>query len=164
MAKHTPAPAPVHPAVRFERTDITANGVVKFGLYLSTGVGLVVVSMLWYGDVLIRQHRKLDALALPPASTDADRRLPEPRLEALEDLRENKPRMFPPRAAEYYAPPLERLKTGDEDKGILKIEVAMGAVSKSLPVRKTGDNAAPTSFSRRLPSKASSGKSETGGR
>ena len=160
MAKRPPAPAPVHPAVRFERTDITANGVVKFGLYLSTGVGLVVVSMLWYGDTLMGQSRKPDALNLPQAATDTDRLPPEPRLEALEDLREDKPRMFPPRAAEYYAPQLERLKTGSGTG--TPIESAMGAV-ESLPVRKTGDRAAPGNFSIRLPSKASSGKTETGG-
>lgn len=160
MAKHAPAPAPANPEVRFERKDITSGSVLKFGVYLAGGVGFVVVSMLWYGDVLLRQHRKLDALDLPRASTDEDRRPPEPRLEALEDLRENKPRMFPPRAAEYYAPQLERLKSGGGTG--TPIESAMGAV-QSLPTRKTGDRAAPESFSIRLPSKASSGKTETGG-
>ena len=160
MAEHTPEAAPVHPAVRFERTDITADGVVKFGIFLASGVGLVVVAMLWYGNVLLEQHRKPDAMALPKAATDADNRPPEPRLEALEDLRENKPRMFPPRAAEYYAPQRELLKTGGGKS--TSIDSAMAAVT-ILPVRKAGDSVAPENFSIRLPSKASSGMTETGG-
>ena len=160
MAKHTAETGYTNPEVRFERSDITAISITKFGFYLASGVGLVVVSMLWYGDTLMGQSRKPDALNLPQAATDTDRLPPEPRLEALEDLREDKPRMFPPRAAEYYAPQLERLKTGSGTG--TPIESAMGAV-ESLPVRKTGDRAAPGNFSIRLPSKASSGKTDTGG-
>ncbi len=161
MAKRTTETAHTNPEVRFERSDITANSITKFGFFLASGVGLVVVSMLWYGDVLMAKSRKSDALNLPQADTDTDRLPPEPRLEALEDLREDKPRMFPPRAAEYYAPQIEQLKAGGGDA--TPIAEAMDAVSKSLPVRKTGDRAAPGNFSIRLPSKASSGKTETGG-
>ena len=158
MVKRTAA----NPEVRFERIDITAGSIVKFGIYLAAGVSLVVVSMLWYGRALQTQNRKPDPLNLPRASTDDERQPPEPRLEAMEDLDEGKASMFPPRAAEYYSSQREQLKTGGG--AVTPIESAMETVSKSLPVRKTGDRAAPTSFSTRLPSKASSGKTETGGR
>ena len=159
MAKRAPEPVATHSEVRFERTDITAGAIVKFGIYLGIGVGLVVVSMLWYGWSLQAQHRKRDPLDLPRASTDGERP-PEPRLEAQEDLDRGEARMFPPRADEYLKPQREQLRDGSASA--MPIESAMD-VAKSLPYRKTGDNAPPTSFSRRLPSKASSGKSETGG-
>ena len=151
---------PIHPAVRFERTDITAGSIVKFGVYLAAGVALVVVSMLWYGRVLQAGHRKPDALALPRASSDGDRLPPQPRAEAMEDLDEGKSRMFPPRAAEYYAPQRELLEAGGGNS--TPIQSAMEAVTKSLPARKA--KAEPGGFSIRLPSKASSGHTETGGR
>ena len=159
MAKRAPEPVPDHPDVRFERTDITASAIVKFGIYLGTGVALVVVSMLWYGWSLQAHYSKPDPLALPRASTDGERP-PEPRLEAQEDLDRGEARMFPPRAAEYLKSQRDQLRDGSGSA--LPIEAAMDT-AKSLPFRKTGDNAAPTSFSRRLPSKSSSGKSETGG-
>ena len=162
MAKRTPEPDYTNPDVRFERKDITPNSIFKLGVYLAIGTVIVVVTMLWYGDSLMRQYHEPDALALPPAATDDDRLPPEPRLEALEDLRDHRARLFPPRAAEYYKPQLDQLKLGNADKGILKIDEAMASVSKSLPVRKTGDGAAPEDFAIRLPSKASSGRTMTG--
>ena len=147
------------PSVRFERTDITAGSIVKFGMYLGAGIVLVVVSMLWYGRILQAQHRKPDALDLPSASTDDDRRPPEPRAEAMEELDEGKSRMYPPRAAEYYAPQRERLEAGGGNS--TPSQSAMDAVTESLPVRKA--KAAPGGFSIRLPSKASSGHTDTGG-
>ena len=135
MTKRTPEAGYTNPEVRFERSDIAAGGVVKFGLYLAGGIALVVVSMLWYGTVLREQHRKPDPLDLPKASAD-DQRPPEPRLEAWEDVGEKKARMFPPRAEEYYAPQVEQLKSGSAT--ILPIESAMEMVAKSSAVRKTG--------------------------
>jgi hypothetical protein len=161
MAKQTAGSAPSNSEIRFERTDITAGTIVKCGVGLGAGVGLVVLTMLWYGRVLQAEYRKPDPLDLPRASTDDDRRPPEPRLEALEDLGEGKALMFPTRAADYYKPQLEQLKDGGE--GVLPIESAMDAVTESLPVRKAGDRAAPKSFTIRLPGKASSGRAETGG-
>ena len=147
------------PSVRFERSDITAGSIVKFGVYLAAGVVLVVVSMLWYGRTLQADRRKPDALALPRASSDDDRLPPMPRAEAMEDLDEGKSRMFPPRAAEYYAPQRALLETGGGNS--TPIESAMEEVTK-LPAHKT--KAAPGGFSIRLPSKASSGHTDTGGK
>ena len=161
MAEHSADPAYTNPEVRFERTDITAGTIVKCGVGLALGVGLVALAMLWYGRGLQAEYRKPDPLDLPRASADDDRRPPEPRLEALEDLGEGKADMFPTRAADYYKPQLEQLKDGGKD--ILPIESAMEAVTGSLPVRKAGDRAAPKSFTIRLPGKASSGRAETGG-
>ena len=160
MAKRTPEPAPANLEVSYERKDITAGSVFEYGIYLAGGIVVVVVSMLWYGQVLQAQHRKPDPLKLPTASTD-NQLPPEPRLEAQEDLDIRKPRMFPPRAAEYYAPQREQLEKGNGT--ILKIETAMETVSRSLPVRKGKHEAAPTDFTIRLPSKSSAGRAETGG-
>lgn len=158
MAERTPEPTYTNPEVRFERTDITAGKVLEIGAYLAGGVVLVVLTMLWYGRVLQAQHRKPDTLDLPIASSDDDRLPPEPRLEAMED---ETARMFPPRAADYYKPQRGQLKAGGGK--ILPIETAMDMVSNSLPVRESKDKAAPKSFTIRLPSKASSGQSQTGG-
>ena len=151
-----------NPEVRFERSDVEYRGVVLFGVILSTCVALVVPAMLWLGHVLLNLEKPRKVTDLPPAAVDADQLPPEPRLEALDELRERKARLYPPRAEEYLDAQKKLLADGDPKKGIEEVSLAIEALAGRLPVRE-GAAEAPVSFSRRLPSKAASGRKFTGG-
>lgn len=148
----------INPEVRFERGDIEYQGVVIFGAALSVGLVLIVLAMFWYGRALRRDEASRKVTDLPPASVDQDRQPPEPRFEALDDLREGNVKLFPPRAEEYLSAQRRLLEEGDPNKGIEPIREAIGALAGRLPAK---EQAAPTNFGPDLPSKASAGR--TGG-
>lgn len=153
-----------NPEVRFERTDIEYQGVVIFSIVLAVTILLSIVSMFWYGDALLRVEASRKQTDLPPAAVDRDRLPPEPRLEALEDIRLNQVKLFPPRAAEYFAGQRALLEKGDSSRGIEPIEVTMAqmakAAAKSAP--NASETGTPNSFGLRLPSKAAAGRLSTG--
>jgi hypothetical protein len=151
----------VNPEVQFERTDVEARGVVQFGVGLAVLIIGTAVAM-W---LLFRLVTRLEAPGkesdLPPAVVDQDRGLPPIPLEGIEDVREGRPRHLPPRGAEYAGPREKQLRRGSEGQGVLPIEVAMGEVARQLKAREGG--VAPRTYTIRLPSKAASGRAETGG-
>jgi hypothetical protein len=154
-----------NPEVRFEREDIAPGTVLKFGIGLAVLVAVSSWLMWWMFHTVLRYERDRKKTDLPPAAVDAresDRLPPEPRLEAFDDLRDRNVKLMPPRARESLAGQEELLTQGDAKRGILPIEEAIDEIK--LPSRKGPQSTPPESFSRRLPSKASAGRSETGGR
>jgi hypothetical protein len=152
--------------VAFEPTDIDTRQVFIVGLGLA---GVIVASsvfclfLYWF---LLAEERSRKRTDLPLAATDAgERRLPPPpRLEALENLRDEHDRRYqllPPRAEEYLAGQRKKLEEGTSTT--LTIDKAIKIAQENLPVRANAAPA-PRSFQRPLPSKASSGTTETGGR
>jgi hypothetical protein len=144
--------------VAFEAKDIDTRQVFIAGLAFA---GIVVASsvfclfLFWF---LLAEERSRKGTDLPAAAADAgERRLPpQPRLEALEDLRDRQNtryELLPPRAEEYFKEQREKL---------VKIDDAIQEAKAKLPAR--AGSPAPRSFQRPLPSKASSGWTETGGR
>jgi hypothetical protein len=89
----------------------------------------------------------------------------EPRLEAIEDLegaREGgRPRYkwLPPRAAEYYEPQVEALKTAKD--GRKTIDAAINDLAGKLPAAK---GKTPKTYGATLPSDGAAGRETTGGR
>jgi hypothetical protein len=161
MAKHTDE-GPTNPEVRFERADIEPGKVVNFSVIL--GVILVVVSVLvtWLAWHVTSEENRIKATTLPPAKVDADRLPPQPRLEALDDLRkpQNPIELYPPRARSFLEKQKQELKDGNLSENIEPIDKAMAQLAGRLPARK---QAPPAGFGVALPSKAASGRVETGG-
>lgn len=150
-----------NPEVRFERTDIEYQSVLVFGIVLALSILLVVLAMFWYGRALLGMERSRKETDLPPAAVDANRLPPEPRLEALEDIREGKVQLFPPRAEEYFAAQRQLLEKGDPQKGILPMQTALEELPTLLKARpKTKE---PALFHSQPPSSASSGRRGSGG-
>src|SRR5262249_29285725 len=105
-----------NPYVRFARTDVDMPAVVRFAVLL--GVVLTVASglTLWLAVYLGKRETPRKGTDLPPAAVDDTKDVqgkietftplpPEPRLEALDDVRARDKKSFemlPPRAAEYY--------------------------------------------------------------
>jgi hypothetical protein len=136
MAKRHTTDGYTNPEVRFERSDINLRDVAWCGVALA---GLVVVSMIFlvgYFNFLQRQEKPRKESKLPPASVDADRWPPAPMLEGIEDVRDKKFKLAPPRAEEYLATQEKILQEGDPAKGVLPIAQAIDQVAGKLPYRK----------------------------
>ena len=125
-----------NPEVRFERSDIESRGIFVLGVGLASGIVLVALAMLWFGNYLLSQENPRKKTDLPSAKVDANRLPPEPRLEALEDLARAKVKLYPPRAVEYLKAQRELLDAGDNAKGVLPIQTAIDDLAGKLPVRK----------------------------
>jgi hypothetical protein len=145
-----------NPEVRFERTDITARGIVLYGVVFGGGAAVIALAMTWFGHFLVRAEQPLKKTDLPEARVDADRLPPEPRLEAIEDVRRDDVKLHPPRAAEFLQPQERTLVYGDEKKGVLPIEKAIADLAWKLPVRKARPATPPT------PSDTGSGRQSSG--
>jgi hypothetical protein len=161
---HTTNGEYINPEVRFERVDIAPGTVLKFGIGLAVLIAASSCLTWWMFNMILRQESKVKKTDLPPAAVDSrwtDRQPPEPRLEAFNDLFDRNVKLMPPRARESLAAQEKLLAEGDRDNGILSINEAIEQIK--LPSRKGPDSAAPASFSRRLPSKASAGRRTTGG-
>ncbi|MFM7149036.1 MAG: hypothetical protein ACKO23_04260 [Gemmataceae bacterium] len=137
-----------NPEVQFERTDVEYFGVVVFGIVLCITILLSVVSMFWFGNVLLGVEKNRKVSDLPEARVDGrqkERFPPEPFLEALEDLsiepngymdpRKNRPKLYPPRAAQYYRSQMEQLKEGNPAKNAQPMEQTIRALAGKLPAR-----------------------------
>jgi hypothetical protein len=147
-----------NPEVRFERSDVEYRGVVMFGVILALALVVIVPSMFWLGRWLVKTD-VVETDRLPPAAIhEADRLPPDPRLEYVQ---KGQPRVTPPRAGDILANQRQLLDKGDPKRGIQPIAEALDALAGKLPAQK--DRAAPTNFSPRLPSKATSGRRDTGG-
>ncbi|MBY0228550.1 MAG: hypothetical protein K2W96_04640 [Gemmataceae bacterium] len=154
--------------MRHERRDIDAATVfwsgIGFAILAASSVGFSV----WLCVQLMRSPPPARDPGLPRAAVDANERPPAPRLEAIEDLdaqtdalRERKRRkpeerdeplrgeLLPPRAAWDF-------KRQRKENPIPQ----PSAESLKLKARK---EPAPLHFSTRLPSKASAGRTTTGG-
>jgi len=120
------------------------------------------VVMLWFGFYLWKnQPQKVSTL--PKAAVDTETLPPEPRLEAIEDLRHRRAKINPPRAADYYAGQEKLLQDGDPAAGVLPAAEAIKEVASKLRVDpKAKEKSFPGPIVR-LPSKASSGRAYTGG-
>ena len=126
-----------NPEVRFERSDVTAGGILTFGAGLAGGLVVVILAMLWFGRAMktrIDNERKI--ADLPPAHVDKNRLPPEPRLEAWEDVRQKNVQLFPPRASGYLKSQRELLDEGNAKTGVLPIRTAIDDLAGKLPVRK----------------------------
>jgi hypothetical protein len=152
-------PPPPH-GVAYEPSDVKPRGVVIFGVSLVVA-GIVIQLALWGLFVLFaRREPPGRERELPPAVADKPGQLPpEPRLEAVDDLKRGKVDLWPPRAQRFLGPEEKRLEEGGG--GAIPIDQAIAALAGKLPARK--GSPAPETYLRRLPSKAASGRAETGG-
>ena len=171
---HTTDTVPSNPGVRFERGDIDLSTVVWAGVAMSAAAVALSVATIWFGRALTRSEDRRKETTLPPAAVDRERLPPEPRLEALEEnpearqdrgqsksKREPRPgyKLLPPRATSYFESQRETLEKGNRKEGILPIEDALSQLAGRLPARK---REAPSGYAVPLPSKAASGRVETG--
>src|SRR5438045_4118358 len=103
MAKSHTNGAHTNPEVRFERTDVEIGPVVKGGAYLFLVLAVSAVLATWLAAYVTEREQPLKKTDLPPAKVDEQTSAgegktkegftqlpPEPRLEALEDMRERK--------------------------------------------------------------------------
>jgi hypothetical protein len=164
---HTTNGQYTNPEVRFEHTDIDLATVVRYGgaFVVLVAASLAVVVGLFF--MLKKDEVARKKTTLPPAAVDQDegRLPPEPRLEAVEDLREKRrPQLAPPRARDYLEPQENKLAGGDPAKGEMPIEKAIDAVAGKLPSRKSPGAGASNPLRDAMPSQASSGREPAGGR
>jgi hypothetical protein len=157
----------VNPEVQFERTDVEAKGVVQFGIGLTVLIVGTMVAMVLLLRLIERLEKPRKESDLPPAAVDQSKGLPPIPLEGIEDVRDGRPRLHPPRAADYATPREGQLRKGGPDEGVLPIDRALEQYATELAGQdeqsKRKVPAAPAAFSVRLPSKAASGRVETGG-
>jgi hypothetical protein len=147
--------------VKFEGSDISPGPVYTFGLAVAGLVAIAAFVLTGFYAVLsgLETGKQND---LPPAAADKAATWPqEPRLEAIDDIRKKNDTNFellPKRADRFFDSQETLLDKGDKDH--LPIQQAIAELAGKLPAEK---KAAPTGFSRRLPSRASAGRVETGG-
>jgi hypothetical protein len=143
-----------HGDVKFEHTDANARDVFVAGLVLGAVVVVASLVVVGFYFVLLAQDNPSKVSTLPPAAGDTRdnpaRMPPEPRLEAIEDLREPSDTRF------QFQPHRAPGSLSEQEKE--KIQKAIQEIQ--LPAQKKDP---PPSFSRRLYSKASAGRVETGG-
>jgi hypothetical protein len=183
MARQHTNGAPSNPDVRFERADVDVRDVVKGGVYLLVVLAASSAFTTWLAWKLTVSEDPVKNTDLPPSKAEQTARqkqpLPDPPLEALDDLRKRDRKnfhLYPPRAAEVYRK--ERQDLADEEKrGVGPIAAALKEHDKLFPVRKekrfTGKDKekketqqtppAPDNYGVELPSKSSSGRKTTGG-
>jgi hypothetical protein len=100
---------------------------------------------------------------------DVPARLPEPRLEEFDDVHAGTPELWPRRAEEGYAGQEKRLKSRGKDPKTgdtyIPIDEAIEQLAGKLPVRggEPAQTRPPQTYLRQLPSKAASGRAQTGG-
>ncbi|MFO0927768.1 MAG: hypothetical protein U0736_12140 [Gemmataceae bacterium] len=152
-----------NPEVRYERTDASLKEVITFGTFLLVLALVAVFSMYWFAGELLRWDRPRKSTTLPAAEVDKNKLSPGPRLEAFEDIDQRDPRLFPARGADYLKPQEEVLKQGNPKRNVEPIAAAIDQLAGRLPTRE-GAIASPASNPVRLPSKAASGRTETGGK
>lgn len=114
-----------NPEVSYERGDIDARSVVRFGVGFALLVALSAVLMWGMYRVVERRLAPSRKTDLPAAAVDQQQGLPPIPLEAIEDVDKGQARLFPPRAAEDARPRQARLGGGDAGRGVLPIEEAM---------------------------------------
>lgn len=164
---HTTESHFTNPEVAYERTDVAARPVVIFAAALTAVILATVGLMSWMFWSIQSLEDPQKTTDLPTAQSAREAGLPPIPLEGIEDIGEGRPRLFPPRGAEYTAPRERQLRQGDAKQGVLPIEQAMAQfaadVQKKDESSKRQVEKAPSSFSIRLPSKAASGWRDTGG-
>jgi hypothetical protein len=143
---HSTETIPSTPGVHFERSDVDLSTVVWAGVTMTAIVVVLSAATLWFGRALTRHEDSRKRTPLPPAAVDRTRP-PEPRLEALEDLSEGKVQLHPSR---------KQASSEEQEKAIAAaiVELAGHLKSRNRP--------APSGYAVPLPSKASSGRVETG--
>ncbi len=152
-----------NPEVRYERGDVNLSRVVAIGAAITLVIAVLSAATTWLGLALSRsQERKQARRALPRARADSEPLPAAPRLEAIEDLRQGKVELYPPRARAFLRSQKELLDEGDPAQGIEPIEKAIDRLANRLPVAGK-KHPAPTNFAVPLPSKAASGRAQTGG-
>jgi hypothetical protein len=153
--------AAVHPHIRWEREDISERNVWIFGLFLAAGIALCIFAMiglyLWLESAM-NPTKKSD---LPPAYVEENVKPVGPTLEGFDDVRDGHVELFPPRAARLLLPEEKKLAEGDAADGKLPIAQGMEAIASRFGKKK--DGAGPGGTNRKLPSKASAGRTSTGG-
>jgi hypothetical protein len=161
MAHPTDNGQPTNPHVRAEHTDADVRAIVKGGLYLGvclTAAAVLTLALSYAMSRYLGGERKSDQ-ATARGEDAGNRPLPNPPLEALEDLRDREKKntdIYPLRAAEYYAPQVADLRRLDPIKG------TAGAEKRLFTARKDGGKG-PTIYGVALPSRASAGQTVTGG-
>ena len=156
---------PVNPQVRHEHSDVPVRPIVTFVVGLLV-VGVLIHLILAGLFLLFRDRERVKKEEeLPGAAVDTDELPPVP-LEGAEDVRRGRFRIYPPRAAEIKGPEKRRLEEGYVDpktgKKTVPIDMAIDEVAGKLPARRGGE-APGVNYERRLPSRASSGRTTTGG-
>jgi hypothetical protein len=159
------AAGPVHPEVRHETSDVPVRPIVTFVVGLLVA-GVLIHLILAGLFVLFRDRERVKKEEqLPGAAVDTDELPPVP-LEGAEDVRRGRFRIYPPRAAEIEGPEKKRLEEGYVDPKTGKKTVPIGqAIDEVAGKLKARREAAPpgANHERRLPSRASSGRTTTGG-
>jgi hypothetical protein len=159
-----PAGGPAHPAVSYERRDVAPRGIVIFAVSLVVGLVIVMGGLVGLFDLLLDLQRSRKQTDLPPAAVDENPQRPEPLLEGIEDVKNGQFAFWPARAKRVLKPEERQLEQGDPRKQTLPIDRAVRDVLGSglLRARET-DAEPPPNALRRLPSKAASGRTFTGG-
>ena len=157
MAKRTEAPpAYRNPEVRYEREDIADAEVTWYGVGFAAVVVGGAMFALWVAASFVRAP--LPGAALP-AALDDSRRPPEPRLEALMDLETRRPRLFPPRAADYLAPQAELLEKGEKDEKDIPIMIPIEKAFREMTFPSSKGEPAPSV----TPNRSTAGRDVKGG-
>jgi hypothetical protein len=147
-----PAPADANPGIAYEHRDIDPKkvfwaGVAFAGLCL---VGAGVALAMFLGLHWREDNRPDKVPALPEAAVDQrEEAFPPIPLEGVVDVKNRDVQLWP-----------DRQKRGVGGKDHVPISQVLDELPGKLKARK---EAPPASYLRRLPSKASSGRTETGG-
>jgi hypothetical protein len=151
-----------NPHVRFEHSDVNVSKLLKVVLPIVLILILATVATLWLGQWLTRSEEGRKKSTLPPAYEDTKaQQLPQPALESMEDMVHARVRLYPPRAREDLA----RQEKKQKKDGVVPIDEAIQQMAQALQQQSKDQKQrhAPDSFAVPLPSKASSGRAETGG-
>jgi hypothetical protein len=152
--------ADAHNGVAYEYSDVSPRPLVVAGVAFVVFMAVTLLGLWWFNEALFGEENAIKATDLPPAAVGPTEP-PEPRLEEIEDVRAGRTGLWPERAEQYAAPRRKELDKGDEKTGAVPIQEALRALPGLLPAQKGPTPGA--YYGRRLPSKAASGRVETGG-
>jgi hypothetical protein len=158
---HTPHP---NGQVHYEHTDVTPRGPLIFVLFLVVLVAATMAGLVGLFNFLASREQASKETDLPSAAVDQDSRPPEPRLEEIEDVEKGRFRLHPARAEEILAAQKKRLESSGQDDATglkyIPIEDAINQIKLPFRAEPGKDGQSPM---RGLPSKASAGRTNTGG-
>jgi hypothetical protein len=162
---HAPG-EPVHPSVRYEPTDVETGGVWLFAAVLVVGIAVAMALLVGVYFFFLDRNERAKETDLPPVAAGEEQAAGAgPQLEEFEDVREGKIELWPPRATRKLVAEEERLSKGGFNAATKQddepIDTVLDKLADRLPARK---ERAPANFLRRLPSKASAARTETGGK
>jgi hypothetical protein len=150
------AAAPANPDIAYESKDINPRAVFWAGVgFVALNLFSAVVALATFLVLREREVARNKERELPEAAVDVEKDdLPPIPLEQIEDV-------YPQRGDVQLWPRRSRKGISDQAKAI---DREIGRLANKLPVRPGSEDetAPPAGWERRLPSKASSGRTDTG--